>query len=125
MTGKHVVGEATEPGECHSGLMPNGSLAWRMSGVIVVVSRYFFSCLGRFANPLGDQRNLGAGRTSMQRFLKNVKSFLKSEDGPTAVEYAVMLALIIVVCLGAVTTIGTNANSTFDTVGQKLSAASP
>lgn len=30
--------------------------------------------------------------------IKNVVQFLKAEDGPTAVEYAVMLALIIVVC---------------------------
>ena len=43
--------------------------------------------------------------------------FIESEDGPTAVEYAVMLALIIVVCLGAITTLGQNANSTFTNVG--------
>ncbi len=42
-----------------------------------------------------------------------VVEFLKAEDGPTAVEYAVMLALIIVVCIGAVTALGSNANSTF------------
>jgi pilus assembly protein Flp/PilA len=46
--------------------------------------------------------------------------FLKSEDGPTAVEYAVMLALIIVVCLAAIQILGTNANSAFDTVGQSI-----
>jgi pilus assembly protein Flp/PilA len=39
--------------------------------------------------------------------------FLRQEDGPTAVEYAVMLALIVVVCIAAITAIGTNANSTF------------
>jgi pilus assembly protein Flp/PilA len=43
--------------------------------------------------------------------------FLKSEDGPTAVEYAVMLALIIVVCITAITTLGGNANATFTSVG--------
>jgi pilus assembly protein Flp/PilA len=42
---------------------------------------------------------------------------MNSEDGPTAVEYAVMLALIIVVCLTAITTLGQNANSTFKNVG--------
>jgi len=42
----------------------------------------------------------------MDKLLLNVKNFILSEDGPTAVEYAVMLALIIVVCIGAVTTIG-------------------
>jgi pilus assembly protein Flp/PilA len=42
--------------------------------------------------------------------------FLKAEDGPTAVEYAVMLALIIVVCIGAVTTLGQRADATFQDV---------
>ena len=50
------------------------------------------------------------------RALKNVVEFLKKEDGPTAVEYAVMLALIIVVCIGAITTLGNNANGTFSNV---------
>ena len=50
-------------------------------------------------------------------------NFLKNEDGPTAVEYAVMLALIIVVCLTAITTLGSNANSTFTTVGNKIVAS--
>jgi pilus assembly protein Flp/PilA len=56
----------------------------------------------------------------MQRFWHNVLCFLHSEDGPTAVEYAVMLALIIVVCLAAVQTIGTNASSTFSSVSGQL-----
>ena len=42
----------------------------------------------------------------MKKFANSVKTFLVSEDGPTAVEYAVMMALIIVVCIGTVTTIG-------------------
>jgi pilus assembly protein Flp/PilA len=49
--------------------------------------------------------------------------FLKKEDGPTAVEYAVMLALVIVVCLTAIGTLGTQANSTFSTTGAKIKAA--
>jgi pilus assembly protein Flp/PilA len=53
-----------------------------------------------------------------------VVEFLKREDGPTAVEYAVMLALIIVVCIGAITTLGKNANSTFTSVGTAISASS-
>jgi pilus assembly protein Flp/PilA len=43
-------------------------------------------------------------------------NFMKREDGPTAVEYAVMLALIIVVCITAITTLGQNANKTFGNV---------
>jgi pilus assembly protein Flp/PilA len=46
--------------------------------------------------------------------------FLKREDGPTAVEYAVMLALIIVVCIAAIATLGTNANLTFSQVGSAV-----
>ena len=42
-----------------------------------------------------------------------IKKFLASEDGPTAVEYAVMLALIVVVCITAVTNIGTKVNASF------------
>ena len=56
----------------------------------------------------------------MKNFVSSVKRFLVSEDGPTAVEYAVMMALIIVVVIGTVTTIGTNANSQFDTVGKTI-----
>ena len=56
----------------------------------------------------------------MKSLAAKVGRFLKSEDGPTAVEYVVMLALIIVVCLTAITTLGTNANSTFETVGKKI-----
>ena len=55
---------------------------------------------------------------------KQSLEFLSREDGPTAVEYAVMLALIIVVCLGAITALGQNANSTFTSVGNSLTSAS-
>jgi pilus assembly protein Flp/PilA len=60
----------------------------------------------------------------MHKFGQAVVSFLKNEDGPTAVEYAVMLALIIVVCITAVTTLGTNSNNTFSYVGAKIGGAS-
>ena len=56
----------------------------------------------------------------MNLVAKKLVSFLKAEDGPTAVEYAVMLALIIVVCIAAITTLGSNANSTFSFVGSSL-----
>ena len=60
----------------------------------------------------------------MRRFLNGVANFLKREDGPTAVEYAVMLALIIVVCITAITALGTNANKTFTTVSNAVGGAS-
>lgn len=60
----------------------------------------------------------------MRSFLEVVKEFLVAEDGPTAVEYAVMLALIIVVCIVAIGQLGTNASATFDNVANKLSSGS-
>ena len=59
----------------------------------------------------------------MKSLAKKVQHFLVSEDGPTAVEYAVMLALIVVVCLTAISAVGTNANTAFDNVADKINAA--
>ena len=56
----------------------------------------------------------------MKTLANSVKKFLVSEDGPTAVEYAVMLALIIVVCLAAVSAVGSNANAKFENVRDYL-----
>jgi pilus assembly protein Flp/PilA len=56
----------------------------------------------------------------MSRFWSQLRAFVRSEDGPTAVEYAVMLALIIVVCLVAITSVGTAANTTFSNVASSL-----
>jgi pilus assembly protein Flp/PilA len=56
----------------------------------------------------------------MKTFAAKVVEFLKREDGPTAVEYAVMLALIIVVCIAAVTAIGGASNQTFSSVGSAI-----
>jgi len=56
----------------------------------------------------------------MIQFANSLKRFLVSEDGPTAVEYAVMLALIIVVCLTAIQAVGTNAKTTFTSVAGQL-----
>jgi pilus assembly protein Flp/PilA len=60
----------------------------------------------------------------MRKFAAGLVNFLKREDGPTAVEYAVMLALIIVVCITAITTLGSNANKTFNTVANAVGSAS-
>jgi pilus assembly protein Flp/PilA len=53
-----------------------------------------------------------------------VAAFLKNEDGPTAVEYAVMLALIIVVCIAAISALGSNASNTFNFVANTVSTTS-
>jgi pilus assembly protein Flp/PilA len=56
----------------------------------------------------------------MKSLALKVQRFLVSEDGPTAVEYAVMLALIVIVCLTAISSVGTRANTTFQNVANKL-----
>jgi pilus assembly protein Flp/PilA len=60
----------------------------------------------------------------MSKLLGCTLQFLRDEDGPTAVEYAVMLALIIVVCITAITTLGSNANNTFSYVGNVIGGTS-
>jgi len=57
----------------------------------------------------------------MRNFVKQLVGFVKKEDGPTAVEYAVMLALIVVVCIAAISALGKNANTTFSKIGSAVS----
>jgi len=52
----------------------------------------------------------------MKNVMSSVKTFLVSEDGPTAVEYAVMLSLIVIVCITAISAVGTNASAKFDAI---------
>ena len=56
----------------------------------------------------------------MKSFATKLRRFLVSEDGPTAVEYAVMLSLIICVCIAGITVVGTNANSAFSKIANSL-----
>ncbi len=56
----------------------------------------------------------------MSKFVASVRKFLVSEDGPTAVEYAVMLALIVIVALTAIQTVGTRTSATFNNIASKL-----
>ncbi len=56
----------------------------------------------------------------MKNIAQSVKNFMVSEDGPTAVEYAVMLALIVIVCLTAIRAVGTNAAARFDDIKDQL-----
>ncbi len=56
----------------------------------------------------------------MKSLALKVQRFLVAEDGPTAVEYAVMLALIVIVCLTAIQAIGTNASTTFQSIADQL-----
>ena len=61
----------------------------------------------------------------MSFITRKLVTFLKKEDGPTAVEYAVMLALIIVVCIAGVRRLGRNANETFHYAGHAAAGEEP
>jgi pilus assembly protein Flp/PilA len=56
----------------------------------------------------------------LERLSTSLSAFVRDESGPTAVEYAVMLALIIVVCITAITSLGSNANNTFSYVATQV-----
>ena len=56
----------------------------------------------------------------MKSLAQKVQRFLVSEDGPTAVEYAVMLALIVIVCLTAISSVGTKASGTFTKIAGSM-----
>ena len=62
--------------------------------------------------PLAEQTTVG-----------RLVQFLKAEDGPMAGAYAVMLALIVVVCLVAITAMGTAANKTFGNIALQTATA--
>jgi pilus assembly protein Flp/PilA len=70
------------------------------------------------AEPNSGMPRFGIGQ--MKKIAEEALRFLADEQGPTAVEYAVMLALIVVVCLAAITSVGTNASTTFNKVSKSL-----
>ncbi len=55
---------------------------------------------------------------------EQLREFLRSEDGPTATEYAVMLALIIVVCIAAISALGSRVNGVFNSVKESIAFSS-
>jgi pilus assembly protein Flp/PilA len=60
---------------------------------------------------------------NMSRIRMIVRNFVKNDEAATMVEYALMLALIAVVCIAAVVIIGTQANTVFTNIGTTLKAA--
>jgi pilus assembly protein Flp/PilA len=78
------------------------------------------SLTGSFQEQCGMLPPISKGDVVMKAVMNRVSNFIRSEDGPTATEYAVMLALIIVVCLTAIGGIGANANTTFQGVETAL-----
>jgi pilus assembly protein Flp/PilA len=67
---------------------------------------------------------LQKGVRDMRQWFDKIKVFVQAEDGPTAVEYAVMLALIVVVCIAAITALGSNSNKTFANVALNTAVTS-
>jgi pilus assembly protein Flp/PilA len=59
----------------------------------------------------------------MTRLIPRIQRFLASEDGPTAVEYAVMLALIVVAIIVVVTQLGQTVSGTFSSVSSSLAGS--
>ena len=59
----------------------------------------------------------------MNGVFSKVRRFLVSEDGPTAVEYAVMLALIVVACIAILQSLGGSVSSTFTSVQSAVSGS--
>jgi pilus assembly protein Flp/PilA len=64
------------------------------------------------------------GAVPMTPVFQRVLRFLASEDGPTAVEYAVMLAMIIMVCVGAVQALGINTAAKYQEMANKMPTGS-
>jgi pilus assembly protein Flp/PilA len=61
----------------------------------------------------------------MRQVSQRVRRFLVSEDGPTPVEYAVMLALIVIVCITAITSLGKSAANSFYQIKNSVANATP
>ena len=61
----------------------------------------------------------------MKKLITKVQKFMQAEDGPTAVEYAIMLALIVIVCIAAIQLVGQAANGAFENVAGEMSNRLP
>lgn len=59
----------------------------------------------------------------MDSLMQGFKQFFQDEDGVTAIEYGLIAALIAIVIIGAVTSVGQNLNIVFDTIANALEAA--
>jgi pilus assembly protein Flp/PilA len=93
-------------------------------GVIYVLGVQAVAATRETPQPRAAGEHTVCGDAVMTKLANRVVEFLKKEDGPTAVEYAVMLALIIVVCIAAITALGTNASQTFSYVGSNTKPVS-
>ena len=79
----------------------------------------------RFGSRTLPQKWIHERQEKMKALMHRTKQFLVSEDGPTATEYAVMLALIIIVSLAAITLLGGKVNTIFGNVQTSLPSGAP
>lgn len=56
----------------------------------------------------------------MKSFTSAVRNFVSNEDGAALVEYALLVALIAIICILGVTTLGSKVNDKFTTIGSSL-----
>ncbi len=59
----------------------------------------------------------------MKSLLRKIARFLKIDSGPTAVEYAVIIALIILVCLTSIIVVGRQTNTSFTQSNDQINQA--
>jgi pilus assembly protein Flp/PilA len=64
-----------------------------------------------------------SGTTLAKTGLRKIRNFLVAEDGPTAVEYAVMLALVIIICISAINLVGQETQQSFNKTSNSVSSA--
>ncbi len=92
---------------------------------MIPTSIYFDSSNSRRSVPVEKLIQSGpcplSNETKMKSCVRSIIKFLREDDGPTAVEYAVMLAVIVVVCLTAITSVGTTASAKFTAVKNAIS----
>jgi pilus assembly protein Flp/PilA len=105
-------------------LLVAGTLSHPQQGVQQLALNTVQPPVGAGFFTLVSSTNRSKGTEAMRTLAQRFVNFLKREDGPTAVEYAVMLALIIVVCITAITALGTNANKTFSSVSNTIGTVS-
>lgn len=58
-----------------------------------------------------------------QKWLTATMRLIADEDGPTAVEYAVLLALITATCVGAISLLADSTVKSFETSGEAINGA--
>lgn len=99
-----------------------GQLATAGQALIGLVSQALF-LTGAVRLTALEANSFRRRKDTMKNIITKVQKFMKSEDGPTAVEYAIMLALIVIVCLTAIQAVGSAANSAFEDVTTQLTGA--